>query len=130
MDNKKEIFLSYGLRQRRKIYESAINLVGQTRKIQDANWLMEQPMLKKMMKAQKEECVEIIQNVLGYTPVVRVDNNVKHTVLVSEGEKFELENDQFLVLIDKLPTDKNVKETLWKASVKGKAAAIEKLNMI
>jgi hypothetical protein len=121
------------IRERRKIYEDAIYVVAQTQKMSDKSQeAAKSRAMRGLIEKQLDRCSSIIYTVLGYHEVAQADDNgVKKAVLMhnTENSAPTIERKRFDgTIIPNLPKDKQLKETLWKALVKGDKAAKERLN--
>ena len=123
-----------GLRARRRIYEDTICLVAQTQKMSSSTASATRGRaVDNLIEKQTDRCVSILMTVLGYHETVSVSaDGIKKIVLLPEDndEKYAIEKSKFEDVIQKLPTNKELKEALWKAFIKRDKKATEKLDTL
>ena len=120
------------LRERRKIYEDTIYVVSQTQKISTVSrGIQNDRTVQNMIEKQTDRCVSILTTVLGYHETVVVgDDNTKTTMLMptDDDSAYAIEKKKFEEIVQLLPNNKELKESLWKAFVKRDKKATDKFN--
>ena len=123
-----------GIRERRKIYEDAICVVSQSQKLGTANQTtMKDRSVQNLIDKQMNRCTSILATVLGYNETTISHNNGTKSIMMipADGEEnVVIEKKKFEEIVQKLPNDKELKETLWKALTKRDQKATEKLNQL
>lgn len=110
-----------GLRERRKIYEDAINVVAQAQKAYEAiSGARQEKTIRTFTEKQITKCTSIIAATLGYDETVSENGGVKTHVYVLDDENYNcaIEKEELENIVKRLPGDKQLRESLWKMTVK------------
>jgi hypothetical protein len=120
------------LRERRKIYEDAICVVSQTQKIKSSSKaLLNERFVKNVTDRQFDHCVSIIAATLGYHETPRInEDGTKQIMLLPEDDNAEygIYKDKFCEIIQDIPSNRALKEALWKTFIKRDKKAKTKLD--
>lgn len=117
------------VRERRKIFEDTICIVAKTQKLSASG--REDRALASLVRGQIDKCTNIIATSLGYREsVIENDDGIKnkvYTSIIGQSEQ-TISKDLFTALVQRLPKEKALKETMWKAAVKNDKKAIAIFN--
>lgn len=116
------------VRERRKIFEDTICIVAKTQKLSTSG--REDRALASLVRGQIDKCTNIIATSLGYRESVIESDGIKnkvYTSIIGQSEQ-TISKDLFTALVQRLPKEKALKETMWKAAVKNDKKAIAIFN--
>lgn len=119
-----------GLRERRKIYEDAINVVAQTKKMVDDKSQPSRAM-KNLVDKQFDRCSSILATVLGcHERTIVNPDETRNIMLMPEDDDnlYSIEKSKFDEIVQQLPDNKDLRESLWKTFVKRDQKAKAKLD--
>ena len=130
MQGKKELTV----RERRKIYEDAICVIKQTQKMEDVSAKAAgSRAMRNLMEKQIDRCASIITTTLGYNEATKrnEDGTVTQILVPVDGDaSYIVDKKKFdETIIPRLPNDKDLRESLWKALVKRDKKAKERIDI-
>lgn len=120
-----------GLRERRRIYEDTICIVAQNQKMAASPAATTRTM-KNLMSKQTDKCVSVLATVLGQREMPVETNDEKVIMLVpnDDDKDYIIEKKKFEEIVQQLPNNKELRESLWKAYAKRDKRAKEKLDAL
>jgi hypothetical protein len=119
-----------GIRERRRIYEDTICIVAQNQKMTAT--ASRERVMKNAIEKQNSRCVSILATVLGNHETTVESEEMKMVMIVPDDDNQELmiEKKKFEEIVQQLPNNKELRETLWKAHAKRDKKAIAKLGSL
>jgi hypothetical protein len=111
-----------GIRERRKIYEDTINIIAQNQKI-GASTSDKDRAMRTVLAKQNDRCMSILTTILGcQEKTVEDDSGTRNTsIVVPNGkEGYIIDKKQLETLVQQLPKNKELRESLWALCIKGK----------
>ena len=120
-----------GIRERRKVYEDAIAIVGQAQKMQQKIPAALARTCSTTSNHQIARCASIIETSLGYhETVVENADGTRTAMLYPEDNNaaYAISKEKFDAIVHQLPNNKDLKESMWKHRIKREAKATAKFH--
>lgn len=121
-----------GIRERRRIYEDAICIVAQTNKLANSSPdAMAVRSVKNMVDKQISRCTSILTTVLGCHEATITNEREEKIVMIvpmDDSAEYSIAKSKFEDVVRRLPEDKELKESMWKAYIKRDKKAKDKFD--
>ena len=120
-----------GIRERRRVYEDAIAIIGQAQKMQQKVPANLARVCASTTNQQLARCASIIETSLGYHETMVENKDGTRTAMLypeDNNADYAITKEKFDLLIQQLPNNKDLKESMWKHMIKREAKATAKFH--